>query len=402
MMWGEVSRMKKALCCALFPLLLASAALAAGPGPASKVKVTVFRGNVRSAPSSDADVIVTAERDRVFDVIKKVGEWYLVALPDNKQGYLSAMIVVEIGEDGKPVPAPVPAVAPTASQRPADQPVPPASAQAAGPFSKMELSLFGGYASTFKMGPANYYAEWYADHLTDVQESTDISVPAKGGLFYGGSFTYFFSPNFGVQVAGGYLSPSVATTSDFTFSGTWDSTAGGASFNQSASWTGKSSLSATVISLDAVGRFGEGSLAYSLFGGLTLFRCSFQASGTVGYGVTWEQQAGDAVYQNVDALPIPAEIPMTSWTGIGFNLGLGFSYQLSSGLALSLEARYFDGGLKNLSWTFTPGSYDGLFTGTIKQWAATADDASFIAAYTTTLPVNPSFFQITGGIKILF
>ncbi len=398
--------MKKALYCALVFLLLASAALAAGPGLASKVKVTVFRGNVRSAPSSAADVILIAERDRVFDVIKKVGAWYLVALPDNKQGYLSETIVVEIGEDGKPVPAPVPAPAPAAvpaaAQHPAAEPVPPAPAPAAGPFSKIEIGLFGGYASTFKMGPANYYSEWYADLLTDVAENTDISVPAKGGLSYGGSFTYFFTPNFGVQVVAGHLSPAVATASDFTFSATWDSTAGGGTFDQSASWTGKSSLSATVFSLDAVGRFGEGSLTYSLFGGLTLFRCSFQASGTVGYGVTWEQQVGDTVSQYVDALPIPAEIPMTSWTGIGFNVGLGISYQLSSSLALSLEARYYDGGLKNLSWTFTPGSYDGMFAGTIKQLAVTADDVSYIASYTTTLPVNPSFFQITGGIKILF
>lgn len=395
--------MKKAVIFIVFVLLAVSAALASGSGPASRVKVTVALANVRTRPSSDASVILTAESGRIFDVIEKAGEWFCVALPDGKKGYLSATIVVEIDESGKPIPPPVAVPAPAApsAQRPADRSAPPASepgAEAALP--KMELGLFGGYASTFKMGPANYYAEWYADLLTDILESTDISVAAKGAAFFGASFTYYFTPNFGLQVSGGHLSPAIATTSDLTYGWTWDTAAGGGTYSQTASWTGASKLSTTVFSLDAVQRFAEGRLVYSLLAGVTLFRCSFQASGTVGYGVTWEWQEGDTLYQNLDALPVPAEIPLTTWTGVGFNLGFGLTYQLSSHLGLSLEARYFDGGLKNLNWTFTPGAYDGLFTGAVKQWAVSSGDTDFIASYTTPLPVNPSFFQITAGIKI--
>ena len=392
--------MKKAACFALLSLVIVSAVAAAGPGPALRVKVTVLVANVRSAPSSEAPVILTAESGRIFDVIEKAGAWYLVALPENKKGYLSATIVVEIDESGKPVPPPPPAPTPSPSQGPAEAPAPPAPP--GKPLPRVEFGLFGGFGSSLKMGPSNYTGNWQYDLLVDVSESTDITVPGKGGLFYGGSFTYFVSPNFGIQVSAGSLSPAIATTSAFAFNWTWDPSVNLGGFGRDASWTGASSLSTSVFSLDAVGRFGEGPLTYAVFAGLSLFRCSFQASGTVGYGVSLETQVGDAVYQNVDALPIPAEIPLTSWTSVGFNLGLGVSYQLSSFLALSVEARYYDGGVRNLNWTFTPGSYDGLFFDTIKKLAITAEDTSYIAAYTVPLPVNPSFVQISAGLKITF
>ena len=394
--------MKKTICCVLFALLIAAATFAAAPEPALKVKVMVALANVRSGPAADAAVVMTAESGRVFDVIDKVGDWYLISLPENKHGYLISAVVAEVAEDGRPAaPVAAPVAAPPAPQRPFDRPSPPAYAPGGGSGGGMEISLFGGYGLTSVKGASNYADIWNYQYLSSVSENTDISGTSKGGMFFGGSFSYFFTPNLGIQLSGGYLKSDVPTVADFSFSYTWAASVGGGTFNKTASWAGTGSLSVIPVSLNLVGRFGEGALKISASAGPTIFLNSFQATSNVGWGTTWYWIDGLYANQAVDALAIDAAIPKTSWSGFGFNAGLDATFMFSESLGFFVGARYYYCAPKDLPWTMVPGTYDGIFYTTITGVQYSSQNASDTADLTTAFKVNPSFFQITGGIKIV-
>jgi opacity protein-like surface antigen len=162
--------------------------------------------------------------------------------------------------------------------------------------------------------------------------------------------------------------------------------------------TGTGSLSVMPVSLDLAGRFGDGPLSVNVSAGATLFNNSFEASSAISKGVSWYWIS--YINQAVDALAIPAEIPKTSWTAIGFNGGAGITFNFSPSLALLLDARYFFCPKKELDWTLVTGTYNGIFYTTITGQSFSASDASSALANMTTFQVNPSFIQITAGIKI--
>jgi opacity protein-like surface antigen len=220
-------------------------------------------------------------------------------------------------------------------------------------------------------------------------------------MYFGASGSYFFSPSLGVQLSGGYLKSDVPMAADFTMAWTWSSQAGGGGANQSAGWTGPGSLSVMPVCLNLIARFGSGSLDAYVSGGPTLFNNSFQASTTVGYGISWTQSTGTTLTQQwIDALPIPADIPKTSWTAFGGNAGAGLGFKFSSSLALVVEARYFFCPKKDLSWLLSPGTYSGIFYTTIKNQVINDADIEFMSGNMTTFQVNPSFLLIAAGIKI--
>jgi hypothetical protein len=385
----------------IFSLLLAAATFAAPVDPALKVKVMVAMANVRSGPAPDAAVVMTVESGRVFDVIDKVGDWYLVALPENKQGYLSSAVVAEVAEGGKPAaPVQAPVSAPPAPQRPVDRPAPQAYNPGGTTSGKMEINLLGGYGMTSVKGASNYMDTWSYQYLSSVSESTDITGTSKGGMFFGGSFSYFFSPNLGIQLSGGYLKSDVPTTANFSFSYKW--TTSSTVYNESKSFAGTGSLSVMPISLNLVGRFGDGALKIYVSAGPTMFLNSFQADSTVGYGVSTYYIIYPYAYQNVDALGLPVDIPKTSWSGFGFNAGADACYMFSPSIGFAVGARYFFCAPKELPWTtMTGGTYNGIFYTSITGVQYTQAMATNILDVITTFKVNPSFFQITAGIKIV-
>jgi hypothetical protein len=361
-------------------------------GAAIKVKIAVARANIRSAAAASADVVMVAESGQTFDVIEKVGDWYQIALPGGQKGFVSSVVVEEIADAPKPQiaqPQPV-------SPRPAPQPEP-----GGGASSNLEIGLFGGLAMTSVKGTTQYADTWNYYWLTNVNESETITGTSKSGMYFGATGSYFFSPSLGVQLSAGYLKSDVPTAADFTMAWTWSSQVGGGGDNQSASWTGPGSLSVMPISVNIVAKFGSGSLDAYVSGGPTLFSNSFNASTNVGYGVSWTQFSGSTLTQQwVDAIPVAADIPKTSWTAFGGNAGAGLGFKLSPSLALVVEARYFLCPKKDLAWMPATGTYDGIFYTTIKGWDFNAGDAESAAGNMTTFQVNPSFLLIAAGIKI--
>ncbi|MBM3285103.1 MAG: SH3 domain-containing protein, partial [Candidatus Aminicenantes bacterium] len=69
-----------------------------------KIKVIVRSANIRLKPSLDSPVIGKGLSGQVFTVIKKIGEWYSINLPPDKEGivlsgFVHQSVVQEMVED---------------------------------------------------------------------------------------------------------------------------------------------------------------------------------------------------------------------------------------------------------------------------------------------------------------
>ncbi|MCT4593447.1 MAG: CAP domain-containing protein [Anaeromicrobium sp.] len=83
-------------------------------GDIKKIKITADNCNVRTGCSPDAPVLQASDKNKTFDVINQVGDWYAVKLPDNRIGFVPKgqckPIVPDSMDRGK---APAPGTKPT-------------------------------------------------------------------------------------------------------------------------------------------------------------------------------------------------------------------------------------------------------------------------------------------------
>jgi len=267
------------------------------------------------------------------------------------------------------------------------------------PERRFELNIFGGYAMTSVKGLSTYSDTWQAYLFGNVTETTDISANSKGAPFFGAGFKYFFTPNLGLGLDFGYLKSGIDTIADFNFD--YGSTS-------TASWTSTgNSLTSIPISLNLIGRFGEGPIQFFIQGGPTLYFNDAKIDSSLGYGVNWVTYSYPYTYSHLDALQIPlngfdVKSGKTSWMGIGGNVGLGVSFMFSPSIGLNLEGRYFLNPTRDFDWELVTGTYNGIFGGAT-GFDFTADDAQYLFDNNliTTFKVNPSFFQVTLGLKIV-
>jgi len=272
------------------------------------------------------------------------------------------------------------------------------------PQQRFELNLFGGYALTQVKGAATYGDSWSYAWLNNVTESTAIASTSKNTPFFGGGFNFFFTPNFGFGLNVGYLKSTLNTTSHFDFSWTWSYAVGGGTYNKSADWASDAdSLSSIPVSLNIVGRFGDGPIQGFFEAGPTVYFNEAIINTAIGYGISYYSWPN----QWVDAIELPmsgfdSKSGKSSWTGIGANVGAGITFMFSPSIGLSLEARYFFCPEREFDWDIATGSYNGMFYGSLTNWDLTADDLAYIKTdnLLTTIKINPSFFALQGGLKI--
>jgi uncharacterized protein YgiM (DUF1202 family) len=157
-----------------------------------KVLVTVDRANVRKAALLSAPRILTAEKGRIFTVVEKEGEWYLIQLEDGTPGYIHSFTVAEVaGAPAPPKPAEKPgeaAVSPV--EKPQEKPPVPekktedAAVQAAGALSPAPL------LPTLKAGPRRRPGDSFSMVLARagyfVSADSAYTDVYRNGLVYGG------------------------------------------------------------------------------------------------------------------------------------------------------------------------------------------------------------------------
>ncbi len=267
-----------------------------------------------------------------------------------------------------------------------------------GDEKKIEFSIMGGYGIGSLNGTSSYSDSWGTFFTDVINESTLITLTNKNTFALGANFSYLFTPNFGIQVGGGYFAPKADITAAYDFN--WSSSFFGDSDSVTGSWPTPEGAKLTSIPLylNLIAKYKTGT--FSIYGtaGPTLYFNKFSADSYSIFG----KQYFYGLW--LDYFQIPIMIPETSWTAFGFNAGAGFEVNISPSVALLVEGRYFYAPKKDFAWTWLTGTYDGVpywadggwFTG----WTWT--DWSGAESLTTTLTVNPSFFTITGGFKFFF
>ncbi|MGD0781619.1 MAG: hypothetical protein ABSA30_02035 [Candidatus Aminicenantales bacterium] len=278
---------------------------------------------------------------------------------------------------------------------------------AQAPDNRFELNLFGGYALTSVKGAATYADSWSFGYLTNVDESAAIASTSKNAPFFGGGLNFFFTPNFGLGINIGYMKSTLNTTSDINFNWTWFSIS---SYSKTASLASDSnSLTSIPLSLNLIGRFGNGPIQGFIEGGPTIYFNEAIVNSAIGYGVS--EFIG--LTQYVDAIELPISgydksssqdglSGKTTWIGFGANIGGGIAFMFSPSLGLSLEARYFFCPEREFDWNIATGSYNGMFFGDITGWTIAPSDVNYIKSNNllTTIKINPSFFAVQAGLKI--
>lgn len=136
--------------------------------------------------------------------------------------------------------------------------------------------------------------------------------------------------------------------------------------------------------------------------GPTMYFNSYEANSFIGFGTYGYGYIYPYYYQFVDGFQIPVEIPTTSWTAFGADLGIGFDFKVSPKMAIVVEGRYFLVPQKSLHWEWKPGTYDGLFYQYLRGVQFDANDLKTYQDMMTTADVKPSFFSFSVGIRIAF
>lgn len=139
--------MKKTICFVFLAVVLLAATAFAD---ATIIKVKVTTANVRQQPDATSPVISRAAQGTFFEVIKKVGNWYEIAVADatgkTVTGFLNADVVDEVGGAA--------AAAPAKPRGAASAPTYAAPRAATGPSAGKFLVMLGPVLSNMSISPA--------------------------------------------------------------------------------------------------------------------------------------------------------------------------------------------------------------------------------------------------------
>ncbi len=278
-----------------------------------------------------------------------------------------------------------------------------AAAQSGPPGWPLEIGLYGGLSFGANTWTSTYGTTWGKFNLTRVEETTVIEILHKLGFAGGLSAAYFFTPTLGVQLMAGGMHESNPSTSYYQFAWLWKSDEDNL---KGRNFEGTGSLTTLPFSLNVAARLGQDSVKGILSAGVSLFRNTFQAKSTFGYGVdlitTIFVDPNYVVTQYVDAIPVAIEIPSTTWTQIGGNLGAGLDIETSPTTSLRVDIRYFYCPSRSIDWTFIQKTYDGMFFNNIQDRPFDQADLDLFASRARALAVklNPSFFQLSVGFIV--
>ncbi len=263
---------------------------------------------------------------------------------------------------------------------------------------RAELVFRVGYVTGLDLsGSYPYSKSISAGVLENATASGTITSEFKSPLGFDGAFNFFIAKGFGVQVKFDYNSTvkaSDASKSAYNMNWTWST---GGSFSRENEWGVTGEVSLYALSGNVLYKIPTGSMIEPLIsGGVSYFSGTASLDTTVGYPSTWESEG----FRYIDYFAVPAMVE-ASLSGIGFNVGGGIDLVFTRGVALNVDARYFGRGKIEEPWKVTAGTYPSNisegWTITITQENA-AEFANLIEPYS----INPSFFKVSAGIKIMF
>ena len=271
-------------------------------------------------------------------------------------------------------------------------------------WNRFEIGLFGGYGVSRAGGTSTFLRESATVFYTLLSASDAITLESAAAVHVGMSCTYYLTPAFGIQAGFGYLKSAMTGASDFRLESFRDAPA-----SRQVSWGGSGEITAVPLFLNLTARSRGEAVRAHVSGGLALFLNAFMAevpSGIEAIEPVWKAGAGTPPVpvladEKLDILQVPISIADTTWIAVGANLGAGLNIRIAENADLSVEARYFLCPTRTFAWAWTPGFYAGL-DGRIAEWNFTTDAARAAGQKTSALRIDPSFFQISAGIRFYF
>ena len=271
-------------------------------------------------------------------------------------------------------------------------------------WNRFEIALSGGYGRSRAGGTSTFLRESATAFYARLSASDAITLDSAAAVLVGGSCTFYLTPAFGIQAGFGYLKSSMTGGSVFRLEDFRDAPA-----SRQVSWGGSGEITAVPLFLNLTVRSRGETVRGRVSGGLTLFLNAFMAEAPAGIEAVepvWKAGAGDPPVpvmadEKLDILQVPISVADTTWIAVGANLGAGLDVAIAKNAVLSIEAHYFLCPAKTFAWDWTPGVYNGL-DGRIAGWNFTGDAARAAGQKTSSLRIDPSFFQISVGVRFFF
>ncbi|MDD8032478.1 MAG: hypothetical protein PHF93_01545 [Acidobacteriota bacterium] len=258
-------------------------------------------------------------------------------------------------------------------------------------WERVEIVVFGGLGLPAAEGMSLHRAETASPAASPTVENR-IRTSSAPAVFTGAAATFFLKNGFGIQAGFGYLKAGLESVGRFS----WNPP-GSTPASTAVDGGGEGEITSVPFFIGVFKsfefRFAGKALRAHVAAGPALFFHSILTS----------SQAGAVAIRDglTDAILVPVRVEDTTWISPGATAGAGLDLPLSPALSLAVEGRYGFAPRKEFSWIWTPGVYDGIFH---RVAAFNFDEAAAAreAGRTTPLSVDPSFFQIAIGLKLIF
>ena len=362
-----------------------------------KIRVVVENSSIRVKPDIQSEVIKKPPIGSVFNVERKVGEWYEIRVPTEVgvlvTGYIYEMFVEVEREEKKP-PEPKREV-----PKEPERYIPPAPLPKAqeAPTTRGEVAIRGAYTTGYSVNDMSYSDSFSEGILQSATSTGNATAELEKTLGFDGSFNYFLAGGLGIQLRFDYnLKSNFTNASKSTFELDW-SWASGESYTKEEEWPLEGDVTLMIISGNLIYKVqGAGMFAPFFSGGASYYLGKLKANTTGGLAHTWFSYP----YRYIDYFDIPADLD-TSFSGIGFNVGGGIDILFSANIGLTIDARYFILKKVKENWEISAGNYKANMD---EAWYLTVSEemAKSLQEEIGFFELNTSFFKVSAGLKFLF
>jgi hypothetical protein len=258
----------------------------------------------------------------------------------------------------------------------------PAAAQVPRPRGEITLSLGAGF--TRAEGGSVQRQAWTAGPLAGTAVENGLALSNRPALFLGAWYTNFFAGAVGIQAGFGYLKSPLEARADFSRG------QAGVPIRRLAADPDPSEATAVpLFAALALGWRGTRT-GIVLVAGPAVILHSLLAETRAG---TMLAPGGTAA-----AYGVTASLPDQTWVAFGGMLGASLDLAVGQGTAVTFDARYVLSPVRTLAWSFSPETAVGLDDPAARA-AFDAAAASAAAAGASKVSLNPSFLQISIGVK---
>ncbi|MGD0781545.1 MAG: hypothetical protein ABSA30_01655 [Candidatus Aminicenantales bacterium] len=259
----------------------------------------------------------------------------------------------------------------------------PCAAQVSNPGGEIALTLGAGF--TMAQGGVLQRQAWTDGPLAGTAIENALAISHRSALFLGASYTNFFSGVLGVQAGFGYLNSPLETRADFSPGRP------GVPSRRLTADPDPSEVASVPLFVALALRWRGERAGIVLTAGPAVILHSLLAETRA--GTLLPVGAAPAAYG------VTASLPDQSWTAFGGILGAALDLKIGPRTTLTFDARYVLSPARKFAWSFSAGTAVGL-DDPASRAAFDAAAASAAAAGAPAITINPSFFQLSMGIKL--